>query len=289
MSSTEAAHTAELMLRADSQTLSSALHVALPDARREIQLLLTRALGIDLAGLLARPERIPEARTSPTYLEMFTRRLRGEPIAYILGEREFYARVFEVTPDVLIPRPETELLVDVVLELLPERTERRVLDLGTGSGCIAITLAKLRREIKVIATDASKAALAVAARNLARYAAYNVELRAGSWFKPVVGLRFDLIVSNPPYIADGDAHLAQGDLRFEPKSALCAGPHGLTALEVIIAGASAHLKPRGWLLVEHGYDQAGPVTALMQAQSLSGVISRNDLAGIARVTAGHLP
>ena len=289
MISNEAAQTAELMLRADSQTLSSAQQLALPEARREIQLLLTRALGINLAGLLAHPERIPEARTSPTYVEMFTRRLRGEPMAYILGEREFYARVFEVTPDVLIPRPETELLVDAALELLPERTERRVLDLGTGSGCIAITLAKLRREIKVIATDASKAALAVAARNLARYAAYNVELRAGSWFMPVMGLRFDLIVSNPPYIADGDAHLAQGDLRFEPKSALCAGPDGLTALELIIAGASAHLRPHGWLLVEHGYDQAGAVAALMRAQSLSGVISRMDLAGIARVTAGHLP
>ena len=288
MSSTEAAQTAELMLRADSQTLSAAQQLALPDARREVQLLLTRALGIDLAGLVAHPERIPEARTSPMYLEMFTRRLRGEPMAYILGEREFYARVFEVTADVLIPRPETELLVDAALELLPERTERRVLDLGTGSGCIAITLAKLRREIKVIATDASKAALAVAARNLARYAAYNVELRAGSWFKPVMGLRFDLIVSNPPYIADGDAHLAQGDLRFEPKSALCAGPDGLTALELIIAGASAHLKPRGWLLVEHGYDQAEAVAALMKAEALSGVISRTDIAGIARVTAGHL-
>lgn len=289
MSSTEAAQTAELMLRADSQTLSSAQQLALPDARREIQLLLTRALGIDLAGLLAHPECIPEARTSPRYLEMFTRRLRGEPMAYILGEREFYARVFEVTPDVLIPRPETELLVDAALEFLPERTERRVLDLGTGSGCIAVTLAKLRREIKVIATDASKAALAVAARNLARYAAYNVELRAGSWFKPVMGLRFDLIVSNPPYIAAGDAHLAQGDLRFEPKSALCPGPDGLTALELIIAGASEHLKPRGWLLVEHGYDQAEAVAALMKAQALSGVISRTDIAGIARVTAGHLP
>jgi release factor glutamine methyltransferase len=276
------------MLRADSQTLSSAQQLAPAEARREIQLLLTRALGVDLAGLLAHPERIPEARASHPYQNMLARRLHGEPIAYIVGEREFYGRPFAVSADVLIPRPETELLVDLALELIPERAERRVLDLGTGSGCIGVTLAKLRREIKVMATDASKAALAVAARNVARHAAFNVELRAGSWFEPVEDLRFDVIVSNPPYVADDDPHLSQGDLRFEPHSALCAGPDGLSALGIIIACASRHLNPDGWLLVEHGYDQSDAVRTLMRNGGLGGVIARIDLGGIARVAAGGL-
>jgi release factor glutamine methyltransferase len=288
VSSTGVAQAAEQMLRADAQTLSSAQQLALSDARREIQLLLTRVCGVDLAGLLAHPERIPQARASQTYLDMFARRLHGEPIAYILNEREFYGRAFEVTPDVLIPRPETELLVECALERLPEHAERKVLDLGTGSGCIAITLAKQRREIKVLATDASKAALAVAARNVGRHAAFNVELRAGSWFEPVMDLRFDVIVSNPPYVADHDPHLRQSDLRFEPRIALCAGVDGLSALKIIIAAASAHLKPGGWLLVEHGHDQSGAVMDLMRARGLGDVIARNDLAGIARVAAGRL-
>jgi release factor glutamine methyltransferase len=276
------------MLRADARTLSSAQQLALSDARREIQLLLTHACGVDLAGLLAHPERIPQARASQSYLDMFARRLHGEPIAYILNEREFYGRAFEVTPDVLIPRPETELLVECALERLPEHAERKVLDLGTGSGCIAITLAKLRREIKVLATDASKAALAVAARNVARHAAFNVELRAGNWFGPVMDLEFDVIVSNPPYVADNDPHLKEGDVRFEPRSALCGGADGLSALKIIIAGASRHLKAGGWLLVEHGHDHSAAVMDLMRAQGLAEVIARNDLAGIARVAAGRL-
>jgi len=288
VSPSEAARVAESMLRVDSQTLSSAQQLTSADARREIQLLLTHALGIDLAGLLAHPERIPEARASQRYLDLLARRLGGEPMAYILGVREFYGRSFEVTADVLIPRPETELLVDLALELIPERSERRVLDLGTGSGCIGITLAKQRRELKVIATDASKAALAVAARNVALHAAYNVELRAGSWFKPVAGLRFDLIVSNPPYVAEDDPHLGEGDLRFEPRAALSAGTDGLTALDLIIAGAPQHLKAGGWLLVEHGYEQSDAVTRLLRAREFAEVVVRKDLSGISRVAAGRL-
>jgi release factor glutamine methyltransferase len=288
VSSTEAARNADQLLRADAQTLSSAQQLTLSDARREIQLLLTRVCGVDLAGLLAHPERIPQARTSQTYLDMFARRLHGEPIAYIVNEREFYGRAFEVTPDVLIPRPETELLVECALERVPERAERKVLDLGTGSGCIAITLAKQRREIKLLATDASKAALAVAARNVARHAAFNVELRAGNWFEPVMDLRFDVIVSNPPYVAEHDPHLQQGGLRFEPRTALCAGVDGLSALEIIIAAAPRHLKPGGWLLVEHGHDQSSAVMHLMRNAGLAEVIARSDLAGIARVAGARL-
>ncbi len=287
MSAILASAIAEQMLRADAQTLSAAQKLSPADARREVQLLLRRALGVDLAGLLAHPERIPEARTSPEYVDMLTRRLRGEPIAYIIGEREFYGLPFAVSSDVLIPRPETELLVEVALEFIAERAECRVLDLGTGSGCVAITLAKQRRESKIIATDVSKAALAVAARNVARHSVFNVELRAGDWYKPVADLRFDIIVSNPPYIAEGDAHLGDGDLRFEPQAALTGGAAGLSALEVIIAGARHHLRDGGSLVVEHGFDQAEQVAALMRAHGLDEIFARTDLAGIGRITSGR--
>ena len=280
--------TAEQLLRADSQTLAGALNISAADARREVQLLLSRALGGDFATLLGHPERIPQARASQWYVEKFARRLGGEPIAYILRERRFYGLHFEITADVLIPRPETEALIDVMLEQLPEDAEGRVIDLGTGSGCIAITLAKLRPHVRVIATDVSKAALAVAARNAERHGVFNLELRAGEWYDPVAGLRFDVIVSNPPYIAQGDAHLSEGDLRFEPRAALCGGTDGLDALRAIVAHAPAHLKPGGQLVVEHGYDQAAPVAELMRQAGFAEVLTRTDLAGIARVVAGRL-
>jgi release factor glutamine methyltransferase len=288
VSSSEAARAAEQLLRADAETLSAAQQLALGDARREIQLLLSRSADLDLSTLIAHPERVQPAHASQEYRDLFERRLKGEPIAYILNEREFYGRSFEVTPDVLIPRPETELLVDCAIEVLPERSERAVLDLGTGSGCIAITLAKIRREIRVLATDASKAALAIAARNVARHAAFNVELRAGTWFEPVADLRFDLIVSNPPYVAQNDAHLNQGDVRFEPRIALCAGDQGMSALAVIIAGASGYLTDGGWLMVEHGFDQSAAVTELMRSHGFRDVMPREDLSGIARVALGRL-
>jgi release factor glutamine methyltransferase len=287
VSATDAARIGESMLRADSQSLSAAQALSPEEARRDIQILITRALGIELAGLLAHPERIPEARQSQRYQDMLARRLRGEPVAYILGEREFHGLSFEVGDAVLIPRPETETLVELALELIPERAERRVLDLGTGSGCIAITLARHRREIRVIAVDASRAALAVAAHNIARHATFNVELRAGSWFAPVAGESFDVIVSNPPYIADGDKHLREGDVRFEPVAALVSGDDGLHALRTIVAGAAGHLQPGGWLAVEHGFDQADTVAGLLRAAGFADLIARSDLAGIPRVAAGR--
>lgn len=287
MSATDAARIGESMLRADSQSLSAAQALSPEEARRDIQILITRALGIELAGLLAHPERIPEARQSPRYQDMLARRMRGEPIAYIVGEREFHGLRFEVSDAVLIPRPETETLVDLALELIPERAERRVLDLGAGSGCIAITLARRRREIRVIAVDASRAALAVAARNVATHATFNVELRAGSWFAPVAGERFDLIVSNPPYVAADDMHLREGDVRFEPVTALASGADGLDALRAIVAGAAEHLQPGGWLAVEHGFDQAEAVAGLLRAAGFGQLIAHSDLAGIPRVAAGR--
>jgi len=295
---------AERLMRADSQTLASALEIPLSDARREIQLLLTRALGVDLAFLLAHPERVPQARASAAYVDMLTRRLGGEPVAHILGEREFYGLAFEVAPAVLIPRPETEMLVELALGRIPEGAAARVLDLGTGTGCVGITLAKLRPAARVVATDLSQDALSVAARNaqrhgvinhgvithgVANHGVTNLELRAGDWFEPVAGEQFDVIVSNPPYVTAGDPHLAQGDLRFEPDLALAGGRDGLEALRIIVSRAPRHLPSAGSLLVEHGYDQGEAVMGLMRDAGFADVNSHTDLAGIPRVTAGRKP
>ena len=279
---------AEQLLRADSSTLASALEIPVPQARREVQMLLTRALGADLAILLAHPERVLEARGTAAYAQMFARRLGGEPMAYVVGEREFYGLIFEVTPAVLIPRPETELLVEMALERLSEESASTVLDLGTGSGCIAVTLAKLRPKARIVATDLSQAALAVAERNARRHGV-TVEFRAGSWFEPVGGERFDVIVSNPPYVAEQDPHLSQGDLPFEPSLALTAGSDGLNALRAIVSGAPRYLSPGGSLLVEHGFGQAEAVAQLLRSAALTDVIARTDLAGIPRAVAGRRP
>jgi release factor glutamine methyltransferase len=280
---------AEQLLRADSSTLASALEIPVPQARREVQILLTRALGADLAILLAHPERVPEARGTPAYAQMFARRLGGEPMAYVLSEREFYGLIFEVTPAVLIPRPETELLVEMALERLPEDCAATVLDLGTGSGCVGVSLAKLRPAARIVATDLSQAALAVAERNARRHGVTNVEFRAGSWFEPVGGERFDVIVSNPPYVAEHDPHLSQGDLRFEPSLALTAGSDGLAALRTIVSQAPHYLSQGGSLLIEHGYGQAEAVAQLLRSAGLTDVIARTDLAGIPRAAAGRRP
>jgi release factor glutamine methyltransferase len=283
------AETGEQLLRADSATLASALQISVPEARREIQSLLTYALGIDLAALLAHPERVAEARATAAYAQTFARRLGGEPMAYVLGQREFYSLSFEVTPAVLIPRSETELLVEMALARLPEHATAAVLDLGTGSGCIAVTLAKLRPAARVVAIDLSHAALAVAERNARRQRVTNVEFRAGSWFESARGERFDLIVSNPPYVAEHDPHLLEGDLRAEPSLALVAGPYGLEGLRAIISQAPQHLLPGGVLLVEHGYQQAQAVAGLLDTAGFVDLIARTDLAGIPRAAGGRYP
>jgi release factor glutamine methyltransferase len=277
------------LLRLDSATLARALGCSAADARREVQILLCRALGVEQAWLLAHPESTPEGGLQERYGAMLARRLAQEPIAYILGEREFYGLLFEVTPDVLIPRPETELMVELALARVPKAAPWRILDLGTGSGCIAITLASLLPHVRVVATDLSGAALAVAGRNARRHRATNIDLRKGSWFEPVGTQRFDLIVSNPPYIAAGDPHVQQGDLRFEPAAALVADANGFGALSEIIAEAPRHLLSGGWLMVEHGYDQGTAVTQFLLASGFEDVFSRNDLAGIPRVAGGRRP
>ena len=215
---------------------------------------------------------------------LFDRRLHGEPIAYLIGQREFYGLSFEVTPAVLIPRPETELLVELALERMTSNA--RVLDMGTGSGAIAISLAHARPESKIFATDVSQQALAVAQRNN-NFHQTDVTFFQSDWYQHVHG-RFDVIVSNPPYIRAGDIHLSQGDLRFEPADALTDHSTGFAAIEKIIHRAHVHLEQGGWLLLEHGYDQARTVRNLFHTSIWSDVQSWRDLAGIERVTGARL-
>jgi release factor glutamine methyltransferase len=276
-------------LRLDGAALAQTLGLSVADARRETQILLCRALDVEPAWLLTHPESALEGAAQERYGRMLTRRLAHEPVAYILGEREFYGLAFEVTPDVLIPRPETELLVELALARVPKAAPWRILDLGTGSGCIAVTLGKLLPHTRIVATDLSEAALAVAARNAQRHRVTNLDLRVGTWFAAVATQRFDLIVSNPPYISEGDPHLRRGDLRFEPQSALVSEASGFAALSEIIAAAPRHLLAGGWLVLEHGFDQAAGVTQFLSATGFEALSSSNDLAGIPRAAVGRRP
>jgi release factor glutamine methyltransferase len=226
-----------------------------------------------------------DAAAEQAFAALAERRRQGAPIAYILGVREFYGLEFGVTPAVLIPRPETELLVELALERIPEAAAARVLDLGTGSGAIAVALAHERRQARVTAVDVDYAALTVARANAKRHGA-SVRFFCGDWFGALPGESFDLIASNPPYVAAADPHLAMGDVRFEPQRALVGGADGLDCIRAIVARAGAHLRPGGWLLFEHGYDQAEACRALLLAQGYKEVQSWPDLAGIARVSGG---
>ena len=251
----------------------------------EARILLAHALNCTRVQLVIRSkdELTPEQTAAARGL--FERRRQGEPIAYLTGEREFFGLCLQVTPAVLIPRHETELLVELAIERLCQAGS--VLDLGTGSGAIAIALAQTRTDASVMATDASEAALSVARANAARHRS-DIRFVLSDWFAAVEGL-FDLIVSNPPYIAATDPHLRQGDLRFEPASALTDHADGLTDLAAIIDGAPAHLRPDGWLLLEHGYDQAGAVRAQLAQAGWQQVQSWRDLAGIERVSGAQRP
>lgn len=262
---------------------------ALEEARaaiplREARLLLCHVLGVSLAALEAHPEGKVSLQDTASFRALVARRAEGCPIAYLTGRREFYGMDFHVTPAVLIPREETELLVDIALE----KHAQRILDLGTGSGCLAIAVAKQLPRAQATAVDASAAALAVAQENAARHGVA-VRFLQGDWFAPLEEERFDLILANPPYVAEADPHLAQGDVRFEPRSALAAGAEGLDDIRRIVAGAPAHLAPGGWLYLEHGYDQAQAVAALLVAAGFAAVEHRQDLAGILRVTGGTRP
>ena len=264
---------------------------ALHQARRDIgdtdaRILLQNVLDVSHAHLIAHAEQelIPEQ--ARTFQLLVARRFHGEPVAYLISKREFYSLDFIVTPAVLVPRPETELLVDLALERIPADHPCKVLDLGTGSGVLAITIAKHRPLADIIAVDASANVVAIAKINATQLNAGNVRVITGNWFDGLAGERFDLIVSNPPYIADGDSHLTQGDLRFEPRSALTAGGDGLECIRFIIASASSHLVEGGGLLLEHGYNQADVCRQLLDKAGFSGVFSRPDLGGIMRVSGG---
>ncbi|MBI2286169.1 MAG: peptide chain release factor N(5)-glutamine methyltransferase [Nitrosomonadales bacterium] len=290
-------HTLKSILTHDKAALKSALSLDSSSARIEVQCLLQTVLQVNRAYLLTHPEQILDAEQQARYAALLERRLRGEPLAYILGEREFFGLNFKVTPATLIPRPDTELLVELALQRIPKPLpaspcqgrsvdKYRVLDLGTGSGAIALSIAHARPNIEVTAVDASQEALGVARENARRLDIGNVRLLRSDWFAALADERFDLIVSNPPYIANGDAHLAQGDLRFEPRAALASGADGLDDIRRIVADAKEHLHPGGWLLFEHGYDQAGRVRELLGAAGYAEVFSALDLAGIERVSGG---
>ncbi len=262
------------------------LQAALPLDALENRILLCHALGLSRVGLITQSERALTQEEADQLAALVRRRLDGEPIAYIVGEREFFGLPFKVSPAVLIPRPDTELIVELALERLPPNG--RMLDMGTGSGAIAVACAHARRDASVTALDLSMDALAIARANAAANGA-QVRFLRSDWFGAVGDERFALIASNPPYIAAHDAHLSQGDLRFEPAGALTDHADGLSALRSIVDGAPAHLLAGGWLLLEHGYDQAGAVRALLDARGFAEVQSWRDLPGIERVSGGRLP
>jgi release factor glutamine methyltransferase len=267
----------------------------LDDALRESGLPLTDARA--LAAAVLRLTRAQLVTRGPDPLEpnalvalkvLFARRQAGEPVAYLTGEREFYGLPFHVSPAVLIPRPETELLVDFALEIIGATDAARVLDLGTGSGCIAIAIAHHRPQAQVTAVDRSGDALVVARANAQALVA-KVQFVQGDWFAALEdAARYNLIVANPPYVAAGDPHLVQGDLRYEPATALASGADGLDAIRAIVAAAPAHLDADGWLALEHGYEQAAACRELLAQAGFEKLFSRPDLAGIERVSGGRL-
>jgi release factor glutamine methyltransferase len=249
--------------------------------QREARLLLAAATGFSEASVLAFPERHLPEQTQTRFREFVQRREQGEPVAYILGHKEFYRLDLVVNPAVLIPRPETELLVDLALQ----RAFGSVVDLGTGSGAIALAIKHERPQARVVAVEASAAALVVAQRNAIKHG-LEIDFRHGRWLEPLAGERFDLIVANPPYVAEGDSHLR--DLGFEPHGALVSGPDGLDAIREIAREAPRHLAPGGWLLLEHGMGQEGAVRALLSQAGLEEIHSCPDLARIPRVAGGKV-
>ena len=270
------------------------LDALLRDARSRIdaadaECLLAHALGRPRTWLYAHGDARAEPALRQRFDALVARRAAGEPVAYLTGRRGFWNLELQVTPDTLIPRPETELLVELALARLPRDRAVDVADLGTGSGAIALAIARERPRARVVATDASPAALAVAQGNAQGLAIGNVECRLGDWLAPLAGDRFDLIASNPPYIAAGDPHLEAGDLRFEPPAALASGADGLDAIRRSVAAAPAHLHPGGWLLLEHGWDQGPAVRGLLQVGGFVEVATHPDLEGRDRTSLGRRP
>jgi release factor glutamine methyltransferase len=251
--------------------------------------LLAHAVGHPRSWLYAHGGDDVDAATADAFAALLARRASGEPVAYLTGRRGFWRFDLAVTPDTLIPRPETELLVELALARLPPGRALRIADLGTGSGAIALALAHERPRARVVATEASAAALEVARGNADALRIGNVAFRHGDWLAPLAGERFDLIAGNPPYIAAGDPHLGEGDLRFEPGVALASGSDGLDAIRTIVRDVPAHLVLGGWLLLEHGWEQGAAVRALLQRAGFVDISTERDLEARDRVTLGRIP
>ena len=278
----------------DSPTIRELLAeaIALLDSespRLDAEVLLAHALQQPRSHLLAWPEKHLSGAQHAAFRQLLQRRCNGEPVAYLTGEREFWSLSLGVTKDTLIPRPETETLVALALERIPADSPQLIADLGTGSGAIALAIARERPRCRVIATERAPAALAVAEENARRLGITTVSFQRGSWCEPLGSLQADLIVSNPPYIAAADPHLSRGDVRFEPRGALAAGPTGMDDLTAIAACASCHLKPGGWLLMEHGFDQGELTRQLLEDTGFSQVLDYRDNASLARVISGQWP
>jgi release factor glutamine methyltransferase len=259
-----------------------------PDARQESELLMEAICGINRSRQFSHPDDALTEDQVQQYRSALQRRLSGEPLSYITGRRGFWDMDLRVTPDVLIPRPDTECLVEQALARIPEDANWQIADLGTGSGAIAIAIARERPDCELIATDLSPAALAIAKENANALGAENISFVAGSWGQPLETRRFEMIISNPPYIPADDPHLKEGDLPTEPSHALSSGADGLDDIRQIISDSSSHLKPGGWLLLEHGYNQAEEVTELMCQTGFTEIFTQQDYGRNDRVTGGRM-
>lgn len=277
------------ILSANESALCEANNLSIKEAKFEIQLILQFVLKVNRAWLIAHENDALGIHHEQDFHLLLARRLAGEPIAYILGNREFYGLDLMVTPGTLIPRPDTETLVDAALAKIPNNVNYSILDLGTGTGAIALAIAKHRPHANIIAVDVSKTALEIARENAQNLHLLNVQFAVSDWFAEIDNERFDVIVSNPPYIEQDDEHLVQGDLRFEPISALASGIDGLDAIRQIINDCLIHLKPQGWLMLEHGYQQAESVSNLMAENGLVNIATLKDLGNNDRVTIAKNP
>lgn len=255
-------------------------------ARLDAEVLLAHVLGRERSFLFAWPEQVLSPEEAADFETQVERRKEGMPVAYLVGRQEFWSLSLRVTPDTLIPRPETERLVELALERIPSDRPWRVADLGTGSGAIALAIAHERPGCRLVATDRSAAALAVAEANAKSVGAQNIRFRQGDWFAALAGERYEVILSNPPYVAEGDPHLVAGDVCFEPREALTAGSDGLDAVRQLAAGALSHLAGNGWLLLEHGYNQGAAVRAVLETEGYRGISTYRDDGGVERVTIG---
>ena len=265
-----------------TELLTSSSDSALLDA----EVLLCHVLDKPRSHLRAWPEKELKTQQYKQYLQLLDQRQQGRPIAYITGKKEFWSRDFKVSPDVLIPRPDTELLIELSLKQISNKPKARLIDLGTGSGAIAITLAAERPDTTVIATDLSNKALKIAKQNAATHQIKNIQFIQSNWFDEIAQSEFDLVISNPPYIAHKDPHLSQGDVRFEPDSALIAKDQGLEDITNISHTAHNYLKPGGTLLVEHGYNQQIAVREIFNSFAYTNITTHTDLSGNPRVTTG---